>query len=284
MRVVPLENGEKLSLTNDGKLELFFIGVGSGLADEHFHTNVLIIKGDTHVMVDFGEGASHALKETSGLTKFDIATVLPTHSHDDHVGGIGTLAVANRYVSTRFMKKPKLKMIIGEEFQRELWTHTLQGSLEHNEMDPNGAKLQFSDYFEVIRPKWMQWTPRETWEVDYEGVHLEMFRTIHIPEQSSRLEAHYISYGLFIDGHVLYTGDTKFDPELMMIYSARSEAMFHDVQFFDKGVHASLLELRTLSPDIKRRIHLVHYADNYIEQDVTEFAGWTQQGVRYIFE
>ena len=182
MRIVPLEEGEKLSLTNDGQLELFFIGVGSGLAEEHFYTNLLIIKGETHLMVDFGEGASHALKVTSGLSKFDLEAIVPTHSHDDHVGGIGTLAVANRYVSTRFMGKPKLKMIIGEEFQRELWTHTLQGSLEHNEMDPDGARLQFSDYFDVIRPTWKQWTPRETWEVDFGGIHIEMFRTIHIPE------------------------------------------------------------------------------------------------------
>jgi ribonuclease BN (tRNA processing enzyme) len=279
-----LEAGETLSLTNDGALELFFIGVGSGLADEHFYTNLLLIKGDTHIMVDFGEGASHALRETSGLTKFAIETVLPTHSHDDHVGGIGTLAVANRYVSTAIMGKPKLKMIIGEEFQRELWTHTLQGSLEHNEVDPDGARLQFSDYFEVVRPEWARWRPRETWIVDYGGIHLEMFRTIHIPEQSRSVEAHYISYGLFIDDHVFYSGDTKFDPDLIGIYGARSEAMFHDVQFFDKGVHAPLESLRTLPADVRSRMHLVHYADSYREQDISGFAGWTKQAHRYIFE
>jgi hypothetical protein len=182
------------------------------------------------------------------------------------------------------MGKRKLRMIIGEEFQRELWTHTLQGSLQHNEVDPDGARLQFSDYFNPLRPTWKQWTPRETWEIHYEGIHLEIFRNTHIPEQSTRVEAHYISYGLFIDGHVFYSGDTKFDADLLQLYGPRSEVLFHDVQFHEQGVHAPLDDLKTLPDDVKARMHLVHYADDFREHDITGFAGWTMQGTRYIFE
>ena len=41
-------------LKNDGKLEVFFIGVGSAFALKHNQTNFLIIKGDKHILVDFG--------------------------------------------------------------------------------------------------------------------------------------------------------------------------------------------------------------------------------------
>ena len=47
-------NGNRLSLKNDGQLELFFIGVGSAFALKNNQTNFLIIKGDKHIMVDFG--------------------------------------------------------------------------------------------------------------------------------------------------------------------------------------------------------------------------------------
>lgn len=285
MRTVPLEGGERLPLTNDGQLELFFIGVGSAFASRNNQTNLLIIKGDSHVMVDFGMTGPQALLQTAGLKPTDIELVLPTHSHADHVGGIECLALMNRYVGMRMMDKPKMKMIISEDYQRVLWEQTLKGGLEWNEKGPNDAqKLQFSDFFDVTRPQWKQWAPREIFEVEVGDLKLELFRTSHIPEQSAGWEAHFISYGLFIDEHVFFSGDTKYDRQLVDLYSPRSEVMFHDCQFFPGAVHAYIEDLRTLPEDVKERMHLVHYGDNWEEQDASDFAGWTQQGVRYIFE
>ncbi|MFK5281974.1 hypothetical protein ACI3PL_20700, partial [Lacticaseibacillus paracasei] len=63
---------EKLSLKNDGALEVFFIGTGSAFAKTHYQTNFLIIKGDHHVMVDFGITGPVALPQTSKLEATDI--------------------------------------------------------------------------------------------------------------------------------------------------------------------------------------------------------------------
>jgi hypothetical protein len=45
---------KKLTLTNDGQLSFFFVGVGSAFSKRHYQTNLLIVKGDDHLMVDCG--------------------------------------------------------------------------------------------------------------------------------------------------------------------------------------------------------------------------------------
>lgn len=281
LEVVPCQ--KPLSLKDDGRLELFFIGVGSAFAATNNQTNFLIIKGDQHIMVDFGMTGPQALLQTAGLKPTDIEVILPTHSHADHIGGLECLGLMNRYVGQKFMGKPKLQMIISEEYQRVLWDYSLRGGMEWNEEDGIGKKLSFVDFFEVIRPRWKQNQPREIFEVDFNGIHLEIFRTKHIPDSAGSWETSFISYGLFIDGHVFVSVDTRFDPELIDMYARRSDYIFHDVQFFPEGVHAPLDKLRTLPLEIKQKMYLMHYADNWCQQDISGFAGWAQQGVRYIF-
>ncbi len=275
---------QKLPLKNNGELELFFIGTGSAFSKTMNQTNFFIIKGDTHIMTDFGMTAPRALYETAKLEVTDVEVLLPTHSHADHVGGIEALALMNRYIGRKFLNKPKLTMIINEDYQRVLWTHTLQGGLEWNEKGIDASeKLQFSDFFKAVRPKWKAHQPREIFELDMNGIHLELFRTNHIPEQAENWEASFISYGLFIDGRVFISGDTQFDPDLIYMYADRSEVMFHDVQFFPGAVHAPFEDLKTLPPEIKRKMYLFHYSDDWKKQDIKDFGGWCEQGVRYIF-
>jgi len=284
MDIVPLKKQEKLSLTNDGKLEVFFLGTGSAFAATNYQTNFLLIKGDTHVMVDFGMTGNLALHDIAGLSPTDIEVILPTHSHADHVGGIECLALMNRYVGMRMMDSPKLKMVINENYQRVLWTHTLQGGLEWNENGPqNAQKLQFHDFFDVIRPRWKAFEPREVLETTVGDIKIEMFRTVHIPEQATDWESSFISYGLYVDDRVFLSCDTKFNSDLIYYYAGKSEVMFHDVQFFQGAVHASLNDLKTLDPVIKQKMYLMHYSDNYQEQDIEGFAGWAKPKLKYTF-
>ena len=111
-----------------------------------------------------------------------------------------------------------------------------------------------------------------------------MFRTFHIPEQAHNWEGSFISYGLFIDDRIFISGDTKFDPDIIYYYAGRSELMFQDVQFFEGAVHAYLGDLLTLDPQIQNKMHLIHYADNYGEQDYGEYLNLADAGIRYIFD
>lgn len=282
MKIV--KNTGKLSLRNDGELELFFIGTGSAFAKTLFQTNFLIIKGDTHILVDFGTTGVAALREMAGLEATDIEVVLPTHSHSDHIGGMEALALMNRYVGRRFMDKPKLKMIITKDYQKQLWDESLKGSLAYNEISNNPSGfLSFTNFFETVHPCLKPNSTRQIFKINYQGISLELFRTFHLPEGADSWKSAMISYGLFIDNRVFFSGDTQFDQELIDIYADRSEVMFQDVQFFTGGVHVSHEELQVLPPEIKKKMLLVHYNDSWSQNNISDFGGWGKQGARYIF-
>jgi ribonuclease BN (tRNA processing enzyme) len=277
----PIKN--KLQLTNNGELEIVFIGVGSAFASSLHHTNFFIIKGDTHILVDFGTTGPNALKDLS-IDPLDVEVLLPTHSHCDHVGGIEYLTLLNRYVAVNLQGRPKIHMIIPEEYQKILWDATLRGGMEWNEVNQFGSKLVFEDYYDVTRPIVKAENPRQVFELNFKGIKLEFFRTNHIPDSAHEANQAFITYGLLVDDRVFISGDTKFDRELIDLYADRSEVMFHDTSFFQNPVHASLEELRTLPKEIKKKMYLMHYSDNWREQNIIDFAGFAKQGIRYIFD
>jgi ribonuclease BN (tRNA processing enzyme) len=272
-------------LKNDGRLQLFFIGVGSTFASTLRQTNFLIIKGDTHIQIDYGMTGPSALLETAGLKTTDIGNLSITHSHADHAGGVEAVGLLNRYVGQKFLGKPKIKLIITEEYQNILWDRTLRGGMEYNEEEMGSKRtLGLGDYSDIVRPTWKTHQPRQIFELDFNGIHLEFFRTKHIPDTAPGWEASFISYGLFIDEHVFVSVDTRFDRELIDMYANKSTVMFHDVQFFPEGVHAPLDKLRGLPDDIKRKMRLMHYSDDWAKHDISDFAGWVEPGVSYIFD
>jgi len=282
MRVEPIT--DKLSLTNDGKLELVYFGVGTMFTESLGHTNFVLIKGDTHIVVDFGRTAPEQWKNLTGLPITDIETILPTHSHSDHIGGLEQLAFANRYIGQPFMGKNKLDMIITPEYERILWDYSMRGGLAYSE----AGILNLRDFFNVTFPKWYTYAPRETWTINYKGIDIELFRTNHVPDAAPEWQEAFISYGMVVDNHVFISVDTKFDKNLVESYAPKVEHMFHDVQFFPGAVHAPLEDLCTFDTRIKNKMYLMHYADNFEEHTKTiqeqNFAGWTQSGVRYIFD
>lgn len=282
MYILPVHG--KLNLKNKGVPEVFFIGVGSAFSKTLYQTNFLIIKGNTHVMVDFGMTGPYALREIAGLEPTDIGAILPTHTHADHVGGIECLGLMNRYIGVKILGKPKIKMIITQKLEKALWKGTLRGGMEWNERDGYGEKLRFRDYFDVIRPIHMENHPRESWKVEFGDLHLELFRTKHIPEHAKAWVESFVSYGLFVENRIFFSGDTRFDPDLIELYADRSEIMFHDVQFHPGGVHAYLGELKSLPEKIRKKIILMHYGDNWTEQDISGLGGFARRGYRYIFD
>ncbi len=285
MKIVSIE--KPLKLKNDGELEIVFLGVGSASAKTLNQTNFLIIKGTEHILVDFGMTGPKALLETTGLEPMDIEVMLPTHSHADHIGGIESLALLNRYVGRKFMGKQKIVMIINRDYQRVLWENSLRGGLEYNEEEQATKKaLSFGDYFTVVRPEWKAHQPREIFQVKFGDIKLEIFQTNHIPDSSTNWEGGFNSYGLLIDDRIFVSGDTKFDPKLIEMYKDRSEVMFHDCQFFTGGVHSSLEELKTLPDDARNKMFLLHYSDDWEKKNIEAIQSnfrWTKQGVRYMF-
>jgi ribonuclease BN (tRNA processing enzyme) len=247
-----------LSLSSSGGLRLFFLGTGSAFTKKNYQNNLLIIKGDRHVMVDCGTRTSEAFFRL-GTNVTAIDTYLITHSHADHVGGLEEAMLMGRYVT-----KTKPRVVITEEYENILWEQTLRGGSALNERH-DGEGLSFGDYWEVLRPTPAEVLGREGYEVTVGGIRLRAFRTRHFPQQADSWKDSFYSLGLVVDDRVLFSGDTQFDPGLVerAVSDYSIETVFHDAQFFTGGIHASLDEVKTLPREIRRMTYLMHYPDNW---------------------
>lgn len=271
-----------LSLRTDGELRIVFIGTGTAFTTSLFQTNLLIIKGNDHLLVDLGSTGPEALRAVAGLRTTDVHFVLPTHSHADHIGGLEHMLLAHRYF---IGSRPK--MVITPQYAEVLWQTSLRGGLEWNEIDANGSPLTLADYTELLHPQTVEPLPngRQRWEYQLGSIHLELFRTVHIPSDAKSVYDAFPSYGLYIDRRVFFSGDTQYDPELLEYYAPLSEAIFHDASLRPNPVHACIDDLVKAQENTRKKMWLMHYQDNApAAADISPFAGWAIQGMAYIFD
>ncbi len=270
------------ALSNGGALSLTFIGAGSAFTKKFYQTNLLVVKGNSHLLVDCGTRCPEALHRL-GIPVTKIDRFLITHSHADHIGGLEEVMLMDRFLAH---KKPAI--IITEEYQELLWGSSLRGGATFNERI-DGRYLEFEDYWTVERPTPMPGRPRML-DASCGPIEIRMFRTMHYPDSAAGWEDSAPSWGLVLDDRVLFSSDTRFDPELVVGLDAEYhfEAIFHDCQLFKGGVHASLEELGALPADIKARTRLVHYGDavDDFRGRAAElgFAGFVEQWTEYRFD
>ena len=274
---------KQLPLTNDGRLSLFPVGCGSAFSKVLYQNNILIVKGNSHVMIDCGTRTPQALSEI-GRPVSDIKTWLVTHSHADHIGGLEEVMLMGRYVA-----RTKPEIVITEEYEETLWNMSLRGGGEFNEVH-DGKGLVFADFWDTIRPQPLKGYPRDTREVVIGDLNLKLVRTRHFPQQAPSWQKAAYSIGVILDDRIFFTGDTQFDADLLESYDSRFnfEYIFHDVQFFTGGIHASLDQLATLPASLKSRIILTHYGDawkKHVKRIKREgFIGFARQGSIYSFD
>lgn len=278
MQLIPMDTS--IRLTNDGSLEFFFVGVGSAFSKIHYQNNVLIVKGQDHLLVDCGTLCPYAFyKYNSNITS--IQNLLVTHSHADHIGGLEEVALMGRYVTKKLPR-----MIITDEYKKILWDQSLKGGNSYGEYTTR--YLTFDDYFEQIKPKLIAKSPRPLYETNIGSINIKLYRTKHMPDSAKTWKNSFYSYGILVDNRILFPSDTRFDKALLdwMEESYHPEYIFHDCQFYTGGVHAGIDELKTLPEDLKKRIFLCHYGDNYVKFDPVKdgFAGFAQQGIYYNFD
>lgn len=279
---------DTIKLTNEGSLELFFLGTGSAFVKQNHQNNFLIIKGNDHLLVDCGTQCPIAFYKYNS-TLLNIENIFLTHSHSDHIGGVEELALLHRYV-----KQSRVKILINDEYKALLWNESLKGGLSYGEQretpfnkDNPQRYLVFEDYFEQIVPRLISELPRPMWEADVGSINIKFFRTMHMPDGVPSWKESAWSSGLLIDNRILFPGDTRFDPDLLewMEREFKPECIFHDCQSYTGGVHTGIEELKTLPEGIKKKMLLCHYADNFITFDAEKegFAGMALPGVYYDF-
>ena len=278
-----------LRLTNDGKLELFFLGTGSAFVKKNYQNNLLVIKGDTSLLIDCGTRCPEAfVKYNSSVA--NVKTLLITHSHADHIGGVEEIALTHRY-----MLRNRADIVITDIYKKKLWNESPKGGLAYGERHETPYNkhtedkfLTFDDYFNQITPTLLSINPRPIFQVQLGTLDVKMFATMHQPEQAESWKDSAWSTGVLLDDRVLFTGDTRFDPDLLnwITGTFEIETIFHDCQPFPGGVHANLAQLETLSPDIKKKMYICHYGDNFTNDkiDGMGFAGLAQPGIYYCYD
>lgn len=285
------ENGEPLPLRTEGHLRVVFIGTGSAFAKRRRQSNVLIIQGDHHVLIDCGTQGPLALTDL-GLDVLRVKCYLPTHSHADHIGGFEEIGLRNRYHS----RSSKPEMIILSDYERDLWTRSLAGGMEYCE-SKQGRPLQLADFFKILRPLADETGGKMVWNYQHGPIEISIMRTRHFPDTAVSIEESQWCSGVFINGRVWISGDTMFEPEYPIEYAKIAELMFHDCQLFQGGVHASYSELMTLPDAVRANMFLYHYGDNWDQpaswvkkadgftgNPVEDgFLGWAEQQIAYDF-
>jgi len=271
-----------IPLSNGGSLDLTFIGAGGAFSKKYFQNNVLVVKGDSHLLVDCGTRTPEALA-LLGLSVAQISNYLITHSHADHIGGLEEVMLVGRYGLHR-----KSTIVVTNKLARALWSMSMRGGASFNE-EQGGEFLKFADFWDQIAPKPIRGADRELCEAHVGDIEARLFRTKHIPDSAPDWASSFPSYGVILDRRILFTSDTRYDPEMVLSLDAEYgfEAIFHDCQLFTGGVHASLDELRELPPVIRAKTRLMHYGDT-IKDFLSRiadlgFAGIAEQWKTYSF-
>ncbi len=272
----------RLQLTNDGFLSLFFIGTGSAFSKINFQTNLMIIKGQDHILVDCGTLCPYALETSYNRRVADIQNLILTHPHSDHIGGVEELVLVGRYVANH-----KINIIINDEFKKKVWDETLRGGIQYSEE----GIMTFDDYFVQYKPELINKKPFEIYETNFGSINIKLFRTLHVTTEPGSYKNAQFSQGLILDDKVLFTGDTQFNPkqlEWLLNEYKTIEFIFHDCDFsgYSEGVHASYRQLKTLPVETKAKMYLCHY--NSHAQRVSPiddgFLGFAQPGIYYDFK
>lgn len=271
-----------IELTNSGNLSLFFLGTGNAFTKTAFQTNLLIIKGQDHLLVDCGTLCSYAFENMYNGRITDIKNLLLTHPHADHIGGVEELALAGKYITKRLVN-----LVITDEFKKCLWEESLKGGIQYSEE----GVMTFDDYFNQIKPVRIQKKTFEMFETNVGSINIKLFRTRHVTTRKNSLKQSQISYGLIIDDRILFTADTQFNPEQLQFLLDKYkniEVIFHDcdVMGYSRGVHAAYDELVTLPKEIKAKTYLSHYSEavSTIDALVDGFAGLAKHWVYYDFD
>jgi len=232
-------------------LRFVALGVGDAFSALYYSSSLLVIAGDraseSRLLIDFPDPLRKVLHETSLASGLDlrvetIQTAVLTHLHGDHVNGLECFGFYKRFVEG---KRPVLHA--AEPVIAELWDGRLRAAMRQLKTSVGTAHaLMLDDYFDVRVLQPDRPNPVGPFQI-------EIRPTIHhIPCFALRIS---------VEGRTLaYSCDTSFDRALVDWLAAGSDAIIHETNL---GAHTPYRSLLGLPPEIRRRMRLIHYPDDF---------------------
>ena len=231
-------------------LKITFLGTGGAFTDYrvNYHNNAVLETADGPILIDCGTTAVQSLKEL-GISPLDIQAVMFTHLHGDHASP-EMLMFERAYGGTKGPQFLRTRMIGPSDLllplQESLAPYV--GDYIDREGKANLGGVQFFG----------EWV--ETTRTMVGGIGIEYFRVPHVVGDGVNKPA----YGMKISSggaKILWSGDTIFSRQ--WIEEADPKAtIFHECMFFPKffgTVHSHYDELKSLPPEVRARIVLMHY-------------------------
>lgn len=253
-----------------------FLGVGGAFAPiSKGNSNMLIKSNGQYMLIDCGGSVQYTLKDEFGVDPRDIDALWISHLHADHIGSMEWFAFYRHFLPKKGILgaviKPKLYMV--NTLMDELWENSLKGGLQSVE----GKVMHLTNYFECIPV-----TGNTTFE--WQGLTMTPVQTIHVMSGYIFKE----SYGLLIKNNgtgktTFVTTDTQFSPYQLRAFYDKADQIFHDCETieFKSNVHAHYTDLKTLSPEVRGKMWLYHYANKIDTVLADGFRGFVDKGQKF---
>lgn len=235
------------------------LGVGNAFSAKHYSTCLAIEAEGRWLLVECPHPIRKMMAESgAGIDVGDVMAVVITHLHADHSAGLEGLAFFNHFTLQR-----RTCLLLHPDVADRLWEGHLAGGMERLMLPfvHTIRRMELEDYFEL----------RFLSQADPVRVgpfRIESRKTIHhVPTTALRIHAGGRSLG--------YSADTTFDRSLID-WLSEADLILHET---GSGLHTSYRRLRQLPADLRARMRLIHYPDEF--DCPTSAIECLQQGRRY---